>query len=323
MDARKKLVAVKRRLGKPRQEAKHKGEYGFLCPGAPGTTGCSSAPQGKVRLWVNPATDRFNCWHCGFKGGSLAALMVPGSPELREYLDSRPSRAARSVPVELAKPRCTSLPDGFTPFALDGSRREAPYLSYLLKRGLSRRTVALYRMGYVDGGQLAGRVVIPSFDHVGMVNFWSARSIHPNETTFRYRLPIATKDVVSNEHMVDWTKPVYLVEGIFDEIAIGPQAIAVYGKFALPTLLLRLVEKRPPRVNICLDDDAIDEAWELAMELMGYDLQCAVVTLGSKDPAVAGLELVQRAEMNATIVTDPVSMLRARLLHMSGSTKQP
>ena len=114
----------------------------------------------------------------------------------------------------------------------------------------------------------------------------------------------------------------YLVEGIFDEIAIGPQAIAVYGKFALPTLLLRLVEKRPPRVNICLDADALDEAWELAMELMGYDLRCAVVMLGSKDPAVAGLELVQRAEMAATIVTDPVSMLRAKLLHASGSVEQ-
>jgi hypothetical protein len=264
---------------------------------------------------VNPGQDRFNCWHCGFKGGSLAALMVPNSEEFREYLTFR-----RGSPIlqkeEQEKPRCTSLPEGFTPFALDGGRREAPYLSYLLGRGVTRRTVALYRMGYVDVGRLAGRVVVPSFDSLGMVNFWSARSIYPNEI-LRYCLPIATKDVISNEHMVDWTRPVYLVEGIFDETAVGSQAIALYGKFALPSLLLRLVERRPPKVNVCLDDDAIDEAWELAMELVGYDLRCSVVRLGSKDPAVAGYDLVHEAERAAPIIVDPVSALRARLSQLS------
>lgn len=309
MDTRRKLQAVRRRLGEPRQEARHKGEYGFLCPGAPGTRGCSSAPQGKVRLWVNPGQDRFHCWHCGFKGGSLAALMVPNSPELREYLGSRPVGRAR--PSEPERPRCTSLPEGFTPFALDGSRREAPYLSYLFGRGVTRRTVALYRMGYVDAGQLAGRVVVPSFDSFGMVNFWSARSIYPNET-LRYRLPLATKDVVSNEHMVDWTRPVYLVEGIFDEITIGPQAIALYGKFMPPTLALRLVERRPPMVHVCLDSDARDEAYELMGRLVGYDLPCTLVDLEDKDPAVAGRDAVESAARSSLTVTGSAGLVEAR-----------
>lgn len=160
---------------------------------------------------------------------------------------------------------------------------EAPYLTYLHGRGLTDHTVGLYRMGYVDTGLLAGRVVVPSFDAYGAVNFWSARSIDPGDP-LRYRLPLASKDVVSNEHMVDWDQPVYLVEGIFDEVAIGPQAISLYGKFLLPALASRLVQRRPPMVHVCLDSDARMDARVLMRRLVGYDLTCSIVDLPGKDP---------------------------------------
>jgi len=309
LDERKKLSAVKAKLGQPRSEARQKGEYGFLCPGSPGKK-CSSAAQGKVRLWVNPETDRFNCWHCGFKGSSLSALMVNGSAEQREYLAER-EESPKQKHVEVLRPPCESLPDGFTPFCRSKADRATPYTTYLSTRGVTERTVALYRMGYVDTGQLAGRVIIPSFDLHGSINFWSARSIYPNET-LRYRLPKASKDIISNEHMVDWTKPVYLVEGIFDEIAIGSQAIALYGKFIPPKLMLRLVERRPPAVYICLDDDARDEAYGLAKKLIGYDVKCCIVDLNGKDPGQVGSAGVAEAVQRAAILTGSAGLLTAK-----------
>lgn len=310
MDIQKKLRAIEARLGKPKQVAKHKGEYGFLCPGKPGSGGCTSAPQGKVRLWVNLARDEFNCWHCGFKGGSLAALMVRNSPEQREYLGSRPP-PGKPKPEEKLPP-CTALPPGYVPFSRSESGVAAPYRNYLRSRGVSDHTMALYRMGYVDQGQMAGRVIVPSFDQFGALNFWSARSIHLNET-IRYRLPQASKDVISNEHMVDWAKPVYLVEGIFDEVAIGPQAIALYGKFMPPSLALRLVQRRPPMVYVCLDSDAYVEALELVHRLVGYDLTCSLVDLEDKDPAVAGSQAVSEAAALSQRVTGSAGLVGMRL----------
>ena len=190
-------------------------------------------------------------------------------------------------------------------------RKEAPYITYLSGRGVSERTVELYRMGYVDDGWLAGRVIIPSFDRVGSINFWSARSIFPNET-LRYRLPANSKDVISNEHMVDWKKPVYLVEGIFDEIAIGPQAIALYGKFMPPRLALRLVEQRPPMIYVCLDADAREEAMKLMMRLVGYDLKCSLLDLAGKDPGDIGETGVVEAITRATVVTGSAGLITAR-----------
>lgn len=267
---------------------------------------------------MNPDSDSFHCWHCNWGAATLAPLMVWNSPEQIEYLEGRPPRAGKSATRE-ARPRCDSLPEGFTPFHFGGSYAEAMYLSYLAGRGLSERTVVLYRMGYAASGPLAGRVIVPSFDMHGSVNFWSARAIHPVEHGFRYRLPDASKDIISNEHMVDWGRPVYLVEGIFDEIAIGPQAISLYGKFMLPMLTSRLVERRPPMVYVCLDDDASDDAWSIVEDLVGYDLPCAVLTLDGKDPGEVGAAGVADAAAGSIRVSDPLSMLRHRIQQISGS----
>jgi hypothetical protein len=237
--------------------------------------------------------------------------MVQGSKEHREYLESKPTteKSIFARPVGVQKPRCVSLPVGFTPIRLSGEAREAPYVSYLRRRGVSDDTTVLYRMGYVDFGPLSGRVVIPSFDALGALNFWSARSIYPCEKTFSYRLPDASKDVVSNEHLVNWTEPVYLVEGIFDEVAIGPQAISLYGKFLQPLLAKRLVERRPPIVYVCLDSDARKEALELMEQLVGYDITCALVDLPGKDPAELGSAVVQKAAKESRMVTGSVGLL--------------
>lgn len=238
--------------------------------------------------------------------------MVRRSPELYEYLGERPDDPKDRFRVPEAKERCQSLPSGFTPIRLRGAIGEAPYLHYLRRRGVTDEDVVLYRMGYVPSGQEGGRVVVPTFDCNGAVCFWSARTIHPSVRP-SYRLPHASKDVVSNEHMVDWSKPVYLVEGVFDEVAIGPQAIALYGKFMMPQLALRLVEKRPPMVNVCLDDDADREAFSLMQRLVGYDVPCAMVRLDSKDPATAGGAAVERAASEASRVTGSIGLVGMRL----------
>ncbi len=236
--------------------------------------------------------------------------MVRGSIEQRDYLNLREVEFVRETKE---RPPCTTLPVGYTPFGRRASYVEAPYLTYLRGRGVSERTRVLYRMGYADDGIYAGRVIVPSFDHTGAINFWSARSIHDVDHALRYRLPFASKDIVSNEHMVDWRQPVFLVEGIFDEVAIGPQAIALNGKFIQQRLMLRLVEHRPPLVHVCLDTDARPEAEKLAARLLTYDLRCTVVDLSEKDPGDLGREGVMEATVRSHIMSSPSDMLNERI----------
>lgn len=309
MDVQRKLAAVKARLGEPRQVARKKGEYGFFCPGKPGSNGCTSTPQGKVRLWVNPSRDEFNCWHCGFRGRSLAPLMIRNSHEQREYLGDYIPGATKAAPA----PPVNDLPREFMPLDGRDHTRQAPYKAYLRSRGITEGLQRLYRMGYSDSGKLAGRVIIPSFDRNGAPNFWSARAIHRTDHQFRYILPDGSKDVISNEHLIDWAKPIFLVEGIFDEVTIGPQAISLYGKVMLPKLSVRLVEKKPPMVHVCLDSDAYDEAYWLLSRLVRYDLPCSLVDLSDKDPSIAGHDAVIEAATASQQVTGSVGLVGVRL----------
>lgn len=237
-------------------------------------------------------------------------LMVNGSGEHTEYMDGRPGGKKPGASTETEKPKCSTLPIGFAPFRLNGAVGEAPYVRYLLDRGVTEGTMGLYRMGYVDSGDLAGRVVVPSFDTFGMVNFWSARTIWP-DTRPTYKLPEASKDIVSNEHMVDWTEPVYLVEGIFDEMAIGSQAISLYGKFMQPMLAKRLVERRPPAVYVCLDSDARNEAMGLMKRLVGYDVSCSLIDLPGKDPGSMPSDEIKKAVGLARAVSSSAGLIAA------------
>lgn len=298
---------MKARLGEPKQVAKKKGEYGFYCPGKPGSSGCSSVPQGKVRLWVNTSRDEFNCWHCGFRGRSLAPLMVRNSREQREYLGDFIPTNSKAPPA----PPVNSIPQGFMPLDGRDHEAEAPYKAYLRSRGVSAASQRLYRMGYTrDHGE---RVVVPSFDRNGQPNFWSARAIRKVDHQFRYVLPEGSKDVVSNEHLVDWRSPIFLVEGIFDEVAVGPQAISLYGKSLLDKLAVRLVEEKPPMVHVCLDSDAYDEAYHLLARLVRYDLPCSLVDLPGKDPADMGHDAVHSAAGLSHQVTGSMGLLEQRL----------
>lgn len=235
--------------------------------------------------------------------------MVRGSNEQREYLGDFIPTANRPPPA----PPVNTIPQEY--LALDGRdpEAEAPYKAYLRSRGVGERLWRLYRIGYTKGGLLRRRLIIPSFDKDGAPNFWSARAIDKTEHQFRYVLPNGSKDVVSNEHLVDWTKPIFLVEGIFDEMAIGGQAISLYGKALLPKLAVALVERKPPMVHVCLDDDAYDEAYYLLARLVRYDLPCSLVELNGKDPAIAGRESVLKSAEMSHRVTGSIGLIEERL----------
>ncbi len=234
--------------------------------------------------------------------------MVHGSQLHQEYVGAPQALTGRPTGVV---ERCDRLPSGYVPFKLDGNPGEAPYLAYLRSRNLSDIDISLFRLGYSSRGEYAGRIIVPSFDALGSVNIFVARSISKPMFGSPYKMPECTKDVIFNEHLVDWTKEVLLVEGSFDAMAIGTQAIPLLGKFLQPSLTLRLL-RSVPLVRICLDSDAMIEAWELAECLLSYGITCSVVMVPGKDPAEAGISAVLTSVERAPIISDQVSYQLAR-----------
>ena len=128
-----------------------------------------------------------------------------------------------------------------------------------------------YQIGFCDQGDHAGRIVIPSYNSEGELNYYIARSWNPMSRA-KYKNPEAEKDkIIFWENMIDWNKDLYLVEGAFDGLFLE-NAIPMLGKHMSELLFETIYKKAKANVIICLDGDAWENAVKLYHELNGGDL---------------------------------------------------
>jgi len=110
------------------------------------------------------------------------------------------------------------LPKGYVTFKdsnpIYPPHREA--LNYLKSRGITDDIIEKYRIGYTMKGDYSGRIIVPSYTKEGELNYFVGRAWGGNPK-FKYKNSIAEKDkIIFNEHLIDWEKDIYIVEGVFD-----------------------------------------------------------------------------------------------------------
>ena len=166
-----------------------------------------------------------------------------------------------------------TLPPNFTLFKdshpIYPVRKQA--INYLYNRGISDYMTEKYQIGFCDTWTHASRIIVPSYDKNGELNYYIARSWIPN-TKAKYKNPEAEKDkIIFNEHLIDWKKDIFLVEGVFDGLFL-PNSIPMLGKHMSQLLFETLYKKTKKNIIISLDGDAWDDAVKLYNELNGGEL---------------------------------------------------
>ena len=159
-------------------------------------------------------------------------------------------------------------------------------LYYIKKRGLLPEEIIRYNIGYCETGDYSGRIIIPSYDSNGILNYFVGRNFYDNGMS--YKNPEISKDIIGFELFVNWNEPIILVEGVFDAIAVRRNAIPLFGKTIPKKLLLEILRKKPPKIYIALDKDAIKSSIEIAKKFIGEGHEIYLVELGQKDPSVIG-----------------------------------
>ena len=140
-------------------------------------------------------------------------------------------------------------------------------MRYLKQRGITEEIIKEYRIGYTTDGDFAFRVIIPSYDKEGELNYFIARSWVPHK--IKYKNPTIPKEtIIFNEFNIDFDKDIYLVEGAFDMLFLE-NSIPLLGKNISPLLFERLYNEANGEIHICLDGDAWDNAQKLFHELNG------------------------------------------------------
>lgn len=271
-------------LGPPKRDfSGSNGWYEYNCP-------CCAEermgePDGKYNLAIQIDETGLwgHCWKCGYHGNLSRIIKQYGTEDLlNEYKDEinrlRESSLFTLTPLiasditNILDTVELSLPYGYTPIKKDKQiGKEAK--EYLYNRGLSMEIIEKFNIGFIpeNCGRYSQRIIIPSYDMYGDLNYWVARDYTGTNSYKIINAKIDKKSIVFNEAKINWYEPITLVEGPFDHIVV-PNSIPLLGKTMDETtkLFQKLKEFHHSTINIFLDDDAISNAYKLYKFLNKY-----------------------------------------------------
>jgi DNA primase len=239
---------------------------------------CPKCKHHKKKLSINLEKNVFKCWICGWSSKSIQRLVkrygnyvqqktwneLSGIVEITEY------EKIFLVEGEIQeKEQILNLPDEFQSLCnKDVSLTSLPARRYLKDRGVTKEDILFWKIGYAVSGEYAGRVIVPSFNLDGKVDYFIART-YENDWK-RYKNPEAPRDIIFNELFVDWNSDITIVEGVFDAIK-AKNAIPILGSsLREDSKLFKELIKHDPAIYIALDPDAEKKAEKLVNSLLSY-----------------------------------------------------
>lgn len=259
-------------LGDEKQHYESKGQISFDCPVCAREKGIDRG-DGKGNLEINYYRHVYKCWACSDTNdthGPLGKLFdqFGTKKQKKVYNLIKPEEQK----TEIKKVNKLRLPEGFTTFE-DSNARFIPHIEamrYLTSRGITDEIIKKYKIGYTVSGDFAYRIIVPSFNLEGELNYFIARAWTPRK--MKYKNPTAEKDkIIFNEALIDWDKDIYLVEGVFDGFFLD-NSIPMLGKKISGLLFETLYTKSKGNIIICTDGDAWNDGLKIYHELNGGTL---------------------------------------------------
>lgn len=246
-----------------------KSQVQFDCPMCAQDKGLSDG-DGKGNLAVNYSKGVFKCWACwernNMYGNVIYLIKRFGNQKiLKDYLLVAPVTTYTKKDIDDV-PDIVELPKGFKPFSkatsYDTQFNEA--YKYVKSRGLGKDILDKYNIGFTADDKYKGRIIIPSYDIAGELNYFIARAFE-KWVKPKYLNPDAAKELaIFNEHKINWDGTIYLVEGAFDHIVV-PNSIPLLGKFVSDKLFHALQMRAKGNIVIALDGGEEERADSLLL----------------------------------------------------------
>lgn len=254
----------------------------------------------KLEINIRITSNGQNPWHCWIsdeKGRTIKTLFkkLRVSKQIWDEYNSIFSRINR-YSYDQASDQVNDqveLPKEFKPlYKPTNSYKYKHAMNYVLGRGIRPADIVKYNIGYCEEGEYEDKIIIPSYDEKGKLNFFVGRSFY--QTQYKHKNPKVSKDIVGFDLLVNWDTPLILCEGAFDAIAIRRNAIPLFGKSIQSELEKKIIGNTVKKLYIVLDSDAISNAIGLAKKFMSYGIDTHLVDLGNEDPSEMGYERINK-----------------------------
>ena len=251
----------------------------------------------KPNLEINlaPNSKNQNFWHCWIsneKGRTIQSLFKRIRVDRQHYETLNrilKTKALHTWKDSTKKEEKLRLPQEFVRLTDFGSIRDITIamqikqaLSYLKSRGILSTDIFRYNIGYCPNGTYGGRIIVPSYDENLKLNFFVSRTIF-EDVNSKYKNPPISKNVIGFQSLINWDEPITLVEGVFDAISARFNPIPLFGKIVQPLLKEKILIRKPPKVIVALDSDAIKDSIKICEWLISNGIKTSMVKLPDKD----------------------------------------
>ena len=268
-------------IGKPTA----RGNYSYNCPF------CMKHSKLEIQLVENSkGLNSYHCWHCDKKGKTLSSLFkqIRVSPSKFEELNKIVKSSITYIPKDVVSTQLTLPTEFISLYKSDPDNIMARHaLFYLSKRNIDEFDILRYNIGFCDKGKYKNRIIIPSYDSDGTLNYFTGRTFE-NDNKYKYLNPETSRDIIFNEHLINWNLPLILCEGAFDALAIKRNSLPLLGKNIQKSLMKKIVTSNIKKIYIALDKDAIKKSLNFCERLMAENKEVYLVDLQEKDPSELG-----------------------------------
>ena len=273
----KKVKILKKILGQPYIKGE---EYLFYCP---------KCDHHKKKLSVNIAKNVFKCWVCDWSSRNIYRIVARFGDynsksewrTLTQQIDIRSFSDQLFEEPEETLPQKINLPKEYVSLVnKDLPNTSVRPLNYLESRGLGRDDIIKWKIGYCSTGKYSGRIIIPSFDSDGDINYFVTRAYDNNWR--KYLNPNTSKDIIFNDLYLDFDQDLVIVEGVFDAVKAGDNAVPLLGStLTEKSRLFYEIVKNDTPVYLALDSDAEKKSNRLISLFLKYDIEVYKIDIGS------------------------------------------
>jgi len=271
---------------------------------------CPACNHYKPKLSINLDKNAFKCWVCDYHGRNIRRLIrrfgsytqLQRWDTISDHIDLEGFDRAFFGLRGIEPKQKLVLPDEFMSLAslkIPATGQHAH--RYLQYRGVTKEDIVRWKMGYCFSGEYRNRVIIPSFDEDGDVNYFIARSY--NGDSYKYKNPRVSKNIIFNELYTDWNSDLTIVEGVFDAVVAGNAVPLLGSTLHSKSPLIRQIVFNDTPVYLALDPDAADKERKIIKTLSSYDIELYKIDIsGYEDVGSMTKDVFEERKQNARFI---------------------
>jgi len=226
----------------------------------------------------------YHCWVCETKGKNIASFVNRHTQN--KVLANKLTSAFGIVDLieKEVEEKIVKLPDDFALLYGNTTRQGSIARRYLESRGVSTDDLLKFKIGISNEYEYSNRVIFPSFCDNMKLNYYLTRTYDETQKRKYKNCNASRSDVIFNEYLIDWKKPVILVEGVFDSIKAGDNSIPMLGSWIDEShYLFKRIVKEKSDVILGMDPDAHQKELKIAKKLSEYGINVKITQNKSTD----------------------------------------